>query len=178
MKKFVFILLVVMSFSLCAQKYKTVTIVNQTTKYLNSGGRAILGGVSRIPIRVDLPQNTVAWYYSFTTSAGVSGTSMLNLAIQVAAFAEAGSLGGIVAENIKVPNGSNSVDVWLMPLDQKDNFMKEKSVERYDDLSDFNTKQDVKLINNLLTGSYYLGLRNPSALEGINITIEVVALVK
>ena len=180
MKKILIILLTFLSISLFAQTYKTVTLVSQTSKYLNSGGRAWVGGVSRIPIRVDLPANTVEWYYSFTTSAGESGTSLLNLAVQIGAYATTGPLGATVAKSLTVPPGSSSVDIWLMPFDQKENFVakKDDKVKIYSDLSDVNTKQDVKMINTLLTGSYYLGLRNPSALEAVNITIEVVALVK
>ncbi|OFX61462.1 MAG: hypothetical protein A2046_00075 [Bacteroidetes bacterium GWA2_30_7] len=163
-----------------AQTYKTVTIVEQTTKSLNGGTRSYLGGVSRIPIRVDLPANTVSWYYSFSTSPAGGGTQMLNLAVQIGASIYAGPLGAAATKNLKVPSGSGSLDVWVIPTDCRDNFVakNDDKLSWYQDISCINTKQSVQLVSAPLSGSYYLGLRNPSSLEGIDVTIEVVAVVE
>lgn len=184
MKILISILAFVLTLTVFSQEtiktYETVTLVPETTKTLNSGGRSWIGGVSRVPIRVDLPENTVEWYYSFTTSAGASGTSLLNLAVQVGAYATNGPLGSAVAKQVKIPPGSATVDVWLIPLECKADFeaKNDDKVRWYPDQSEINTKQSVKPVSNLLTGSYYLGLRNPSGLDAVTITIEVVAIVE
>lgn len=62
------ILLITLPLFSIAQKFKTVTIVEQRSYYLNGGARATLGGKSRIEIKIDLPPRTKSWYYSFTTT--------------------------------------------------------------------------------------------------------------
>lgn len=182
MRKKITLLLCLTLFSLnyvFSQTYETKTLI-KTTKYLNGGARSYLGGVSRLTLLVDLPPNTVQWYYSFTTTAGESGTDMLNLAFQISAAATTGPLGATVAKNLQVPKGSSSLDIWLMPLESKEDFVlkNDDKILLYDDLSSKNTKETVQPINNLLKGSFYLGLRNPSAMDGVNVVIEVVAIVE
>lgn len=41
------------------------------------------GGKSRTSIKIDLPPNTMEWYYSFTTTEVENGTANLNLAMQL-----------------------------------------------------------------------------------------------
>lgn len=70
-----------------SQEFETVRetkkLIDSRDIYLNGGMRAEFGGKSRTSIKVDLPPNTVEWYYSFTTTEGGNGTENLNLAIQL-----------------------------------------------------------------------------------------------
>ena len=180
MKKLLLIIIFFIGYLSNSQTYKTITIVPQQTITLHSGLRSIGGSVSRTAIKVTLPENTVEWYYSFTTSKGESGISALNLAAQVGAFATAGPLGATIAKSINVPSGSGEADVWLMKPESKEAFdSKNDNLVRYfPDLSLLSRNHAVKPIIELLKGTYYLGLRNPSPAVGISITIEVVAVVK
>ena len=58
-------------------------LIDSRDIYLNGGMRAGFGGKSRTSIKIDLPPNTVEWYYSFTTTEGENGTAKLNLAMQL-----------------------------------------------------------------------------------------------
>lgn len=181
MKKIIFTLTALLiGVSSYCQTYKTVTLIEQRNYYLNGGARSYLGGKSRVTIKVDLPANTKRWYYSFSTSPGENGTQMLNLGMQVAATMSTGGLGAAVASSIQVPSGSGSVDVLVLPTEYKDLFLNKDdgSWKFYQDVSLQNSRQAVQSIDNNYGNAFYLGLRNPSAMDGINIFIEVVAIVE
>lgn len=163
-----------------SQNLKTVTLIEQRAYSLNGGARSYMGGVSRTTIKIDLPKNTRRWYYSFTTSPGADGTKLLKLGLQVGAAVASGGLAAAAASAIDVPSGSGSVDVIVLPTEYRDAFInKEDSKWRlYQDVSLQNAKQAVQSIDNNYGNSFYLGLRNPSAMSGINIMIEVVAVVE
>ncbi|MFC4231452.1 hypothetical protein ACFOW1_06100 [Parasediminibacterium paludis] len=177
------LLLQVLLFLTCncfSQNLKTVTLIEQRAYALNGGARSYMGGVSRTTIKIDLPKNTRRWYYSFTTSPGTDGTKLLKLGLQVGAAVASGGLAAAAASAIDVPSGSGSVDVIVLPTEYRDAFVnKEDSKWRlYQDVSLQNAKQAVQSIDNNYGNSFYLGLRNPSAMSGINIMIEVVAVVE
>ena len=160
-----------------AQTYKTVTVVQQKTHTLHSGG-SMLGGKSRIAIPIELPPNTVEWYYSFTTASDDAGNNFLNLAVQVGAYATTGPLGATVAKGLKVPKGKGEADIWFFLPEYFSAFTAKKDIKYYPDLSEESATQAVHNVNKFLSQKCYLGVRNPSPLGAISITIEVVALVK
>lgn len=161
------------------QTLKDTVIIQQRSYYLNGGARATFGGKSREIIKVDLPKNTKRWYYSFTTSAGQDGTKLLSLGLQVAATLSTGGLGSAVASSIEVPPGSSTVDVIVLPTEYRDAFINKLDNYRfYPDLSVQNGKQAVQSIDDTYGNSFYIGLKNPSSLTAVNISIEVVAVVE
>ncbi|MCG2611812.1 hypothetical protein LZZ90_09880 [Flavobacterium sp. SM15] len=177
-------------------KIEAVQIIKERQIYLNGGTRAAFGGKSREYIKVDLPPNTVEWYYSFTTTPGQSGTKNLNLITQISAALAlnanptgvslmASGLTKEVLKTVEIPQGSNSADIFLCDRTNIDKFLAKEDQSllggsfRYSmEGTVQNTKQAVVQINDVTKGTVFLGLRNPSGIDGINITIEVVALVK
>ncbi|MBS1773957.1 MAG: tetratricopeptide repeat protein [Bacteroidetes bacterium] len=171
--------------NLSAQNYTTQhkieTVIAQRSIYLNGGARASMGGKSRVTIPIQLPRNTVRWYYSFSTSPGESGTDNLNLLVQLSSIvvAPAGITRNALS-NIQIPSGSASIDVYLMDQVNADAFLRKVDNDGgtfyYNrDGSVFNTRQAVVSVNSNIGNQLYLGLKNPSMMDGINITIEVVA---
>ncbi|WP_162127940.1 tetratricopeptide repeat protein [Flavobacterium phycosphaerae] len=91
-----------------------------------------------------------------------------------------GPAGSAIASQIKVPEGSQAIDVYVLTAKNTTLFMnKEDAKFKYHrDISILNAKEAVQYIDTGKYGnSFYIGLRNPSALSGINIKIEVVAVV-
>lgn len=160
---------------------KIEVVVPQRNVYLNGGARSSVGGKSRLIIPVQLPKGTVNWYYSFSTSPGESGTENLNLMAQLSALTLAPSgITKTTLSNIKIPSGSSSIDVYLFDqtnaeafIQKVDNnggtlyFSRESSV--------FNTRQAIVAIQTNIGNQFYIGLKNPSMLDGVNVLIEVVA---
>lgn len=162
-------------------QHKIETIVAQRCIYLNGGARASMGGKSRVTIPVYLPKNTVRWYYSFSTSPGESGTDNLNLLLQLSSIVVApAGITRTALSNVQIPTGSASIDVYLMNQANADAFLQKVDNNGgtfyYNrDGSVFNTRQALVPVNANLSNQLYLGLKNPSTMDGVNITIEVVA---
>lgn len=167
-------------FCINAQTYTASTLIEKRAYYLNGGARASFGGKSRVTIKIDLPKNTKKWYYSFSTTPGADGTKLLNLGVQIGAALSSGGLTALAAKSFEVPPGSGSADIIILPPEYNDAFLnKEDNNWRfYSDISLQNSKQAVQTVENNYGNSFYIGLRNPSSLSGINIVIEVVAVVE
>jgi hypothetical protein len=177
-------------------KFESVHLIKPRVVSLNGGMKSAAGGKSREYIKIDLPQNTVEWYYSFTTSQGVSGTKNLNLATQIAAMlASKTSVVGMaltttgitkgIMKSIEIPAGTNSADIYLCDRANIEKFLAKEDLSLFGSSFSYtmegtvqNTKQATVQINDIKRGTVFLGLKNPSAFDGININIEVVAIVK
>jgi hypothetical protein len=162
----------------------TKTLVQQRSIYLNGGARATVGGKSRVVIPFDLPQNTVEWYYSFSTNAGTSGTKNLNLAVQLSTLLvdQSGTTASLMNQ-VKVPSGSSSIDVYLLNSENQTAFEEKLDINggTFYFISEGtveNTEQAVVKVDDVKSGRWYLGLKNPSSLDGVNIFIEVTAIVQ
>jgi len=161
-----------------AQTYVAKTLVEKRSYYLNGGTRAVLGGKSRTTLKIDLPPNTKRWYYSFTTTPEEEGTKLLNLGIQLSAALYGGGLAGLASKAISVPPGSGAADVLVLPPKEVDHFLTKANYTYYRDISLENARQAVQSVERNYGKTVYLGLRNPSAVMGIGIVIEVVAIVE
>lgn len=157
----------------------TKTIVQQRSIYLNGSLRGSVGGKSRVVVPFDLPQNTVECYYSFSTSAGTSGTKNLNLALQLSTLLVdyTGTTASLMNQ-VKVPSGSNSIDVYLMNSENQTAFMNGESFLYISKGTVENTKQAVVQIDYVKNGRWHLGLKNPNTWDGVNIFIEITAIVQ
>lgn len=165
-------------------KQSVKTIIQQRNIYLNGGVRSSVGGKSRNNIKIDLPPNTVSWYYEFTTQPGEGGTATLNLALQLSSLmADPSGLTKAFASQINVPPGSASADVYLLDQQNVDLFMQKAdqnggSFTYQREGNALNTRQGVIEIDDINTGTWYLGIKNPSTWDGLNVFIEVVAIVQ
>jgi len=170
-----------------AQNYNTILTVEPVMTaqsfYLNGGNRATFGGVSRTYYKVDLPENTVEWYYSVSTSPNEGSSESLNLTSQLTKLVDPTGLSTLAVSAIMTPTGSGVIDIYLCDRTNIDKF-----IEKVDNWggsysyiisgSRINFKQGTIQVKDILSGSWYLGFKNPSATTGINITIEVTAIVK
>lgn len=162
---------------------KVIPILTEQTFYLNGGVRATLGGKSRTYYQVDLPQNTVEWYYIFTTSAGQSTNTALNLIPQLTRALDPTGVTGILVTSILSPTGSNTCDIYVMDRKNADAF--QSKVDLIGGTYSYNVsgsrenyRNGTVQIKNLLTGTHYIGIKNPSSSSGINIKLEVAAIVE
>ena len=155
-------------------------IIGEQKFYLNGGARADFGGKSREILEVNLPPNTVEWYYAFTSTPNQTQTQPIRLATQLIRLLspDEGVLVDFLSKLI-APTGAGVCDVYLFQ-DQLsvNNFIGKKGQFNYDlNGTRENFKEGVVRIKDALKGPYILGIRNPSALGGANIGIEVVAIV-
>ena len=158
---------------------KVVTILPEQDFYLNGGVRADFGGKSRVSYKIDLPLNTIGWVYSFTTSINPKSTDNLKLAAQLTKLIDQTGAMAIATEAILAPTGVASADIYLCDRQNIGLFM--EKLDKFDwkiSGSRQNFKQGVVPIKIEKQGTWYLGIRNPSAVDGINVKLEVVAVVE
>ena len=162
---------------------KTVQVLTPQTFYLNGGNRAALGGKSRTWYPIQLPSNTIEWYYSFTTTKGEDPTPSIKLMSQLTKLVDPTGLTAITTNAILTPSGAAMCDIYLMDRPNADKFL--EKVDNWGGtvmhkVSAFreNYKDGTVQINDITSGIWYLGFKNPSAVQGISITIEVVAIVE
>lgn len=158
-------------------KLEAETIIENRHIYLNGGMRSQFGGKSRTYIKVDLPPNTKEWYYSFTTTEGESGTENLNLAVQLAGvMADPVGITSSALSAIKIPDGVATADIYLMDEYNLQPFVNKEVFNQYTEALVQNTKQALVRVDDIKSGTWYLGIKNPSSMNGINLNIEVVAI--
>lgn len=184
---YLLIVLLFMKLTVLSQSYsvklEAQEVVSPRLISLNGELRASAGGKSRTVIPISLPEGTTYWYYSLSTNPAGSGTKNLQLLMQVAAaVADPTKVSNAILSNIEIPSGSHTIDIYLLDQINADAF-----INKVDDNGGtyyFNregsvtaTKQGVVKVSEVNRKPIYLGIKNPSVLEGVDITIEVVAMV-
>lgn len=197
---FALLALFVSAATVSAQQYRTVQKVvpihSQHTFYLN--GTMNLGGKPRHAVRIDLPPNTVEWYYVFTTAENERSSGArdkIQLAGQLVQFLGKGFLKsnmvGIAASavgQIVKPSGVAVCDAWLTDLEGKNQFFETKymgaawTYERpkryYEEGSVQNGKDGAIRIDAVKSGTLYLCFNNSALTEGVFVNLEVAAIVE
>jgi hypothetical protein len=169
--------------------HKSIPIIQQRTFHLNGGNKATLGGgKSRVYLQIDLPPNTIEWYYSFTTSGNENIRQDLNLAVQLTALLTLYCLNpssslltssGLTRQaiaSISIPAGSHAIDAYLCDGDNIGKFLNKVAFNYQMEGTTENTTEGVISVRNHDSGTWYIGLRNPAMVYSANITIEVVAI--
>jgi hypothetical protein len=160
--------------------YKVVPIVASHSFYLKGGSRALVGNSSRQVLPIQLPANTVEWYYTVTTTNNRKQSLNSDLTEQLDKLLEP-ELGitSNALSTITVPGGSGLCDVYVMTNPNEvvkyvnkqpaASFLMNDSRQKY--------VSGIIQVKDFLYGSCFLVLRNPSASQGLNVTVEVTAIV-
>jgi hypothetical protein len=170
-----------------------VQILNPQKFYLNGGNNAtFFGGVSRNVLTIKLPENTIRWYYSFSASRDERDLNetqnQLNLYAQILGIITESFIIENVVKILSTPPGSDYADVFLFPSYNNMRRFEEKidlnpiyegtfSYNREGSRLNFKSGEVEIKDPKMCTGTQYLGFRNPSLGYGINIWVEVVAIV-
>ena len=155
-----------------------VQLISPQKIYLNGGARAAFGGQSRTWIQIILPENTVEWYYAFSTG---QSSSNLGLFTQLAKLTDPKGNTSISEEAVYVPSGSGVCDVLLLDKANADAFYSKVDLSGgtfFVQTQKINHRNGLIRVKHLLSGDWYIGLRNPSSLEGVSISLEAVAIVQ
>lgn len=162
---------------------KLVQVISPETFYLNGGTRATFGGKSRTRLKIDLPKNTIEWYYSFSTNKSQNSKSSLDLLVQLTRIYDPSGLTAIATNKLISPTGANVCDIYLMNRKNADAFMKKidnlgGTYNYYLTGSRENFRNGIVQIKDNLSNDLFLGFKNPSLSEGISVTVEVVAIIE
>ncbi|MCE3295147.1 MAG: hypothetical protein K0R65_861 [Crocinitomicaceae bacterium] len=184
-------LLVLLSFNSIAQTEVTqltpVSLIEERVHELD-GGTFIVFGQSRVVIPIDLPKNTVEWYYVFTsfsnTDVVASRSNTIDLFSQISKLIDRTGTTSSVISGIFAPNGSAASNVYILGS-EKDayNFKMKTDYDLipiywnvYNDFCITAARQGKMRINANLGNRVYLGIKAGDS--PVVVKIEVVAIVK
>jgi tetratricopeptide (TPR) repeat protein len=174
---FRFVLMLLVTTTLQAQNYSIQKIHDQQQFYLNSTTRTDFGlGDNKTYLAIELPLNTKEWYYSFTAVQNESNQT-LNLFSQLANLYDKTGALSLLMESIVVPEGNIRANILLTDYDNAMAFNNGKAYRYWPSYSRENYTEGVVKVTTIRSGTVYLCFRNPNALDGVTISVEVSALV-
>ncbi|MCB0534743.1 MAG: hypothetical protein KDD14_21240 [Saprospiraceae bacterium] len=168
------------------KKYKAISIHEPSAFYLNStSNEDFKGGKSRIVIPVNLPQNTVEWYYviSSTRNEAEIKASMKQFQLlgdinkAIAGLNPTTTALNIAMNLITQPPGADYCDVYLMDYYNQGNFLAKQQFKYTIQGSREHITSASAKINCCNQGQWYLAIQNPDTWYGIHVGVEVVAIV-
>lgn len=164
--------------------YSVEQVQKPLHQFVNSGSNATFrGGKSRISIPINLPANTVKWYYTFSAFREKEKvqeiTGLFNLAGELSSLIDETGLIEFGLKGLTQPPGTDYCDVRLLDFENSQLFLSKKDDQwrHYTDGSRSNISSGIIEINWILDETLYLGIKNSSETYGINVLIEVAAIV-
>ncbi len=160
------------------QEYMVVPVISQQSFYLKGGSRAIGHNGSRQVLQINLPANTVEWYYTVTTRSKRGQFSNSDLTGQLVKLVDPKN-GMAPNASVRVPDGTGLCDVYLMtnPNEVIKYVNKKPAASFLMNDSHQNYVSGAVQVKDFLGGSCFLVIRNPSSYLGVNVNIEVSAIV-
>jgi len=163
---------------------KVVPVLTNQDFYLNGGTKGAFGGKSRINLLVSLPKNTVEWYYVFSTSPNQGNNQSINLVAQLTRLVDNTGMTAIATSALLAPTSNGGAcDVYLMDRINSDKFM--EKVDNWGGTYSYFTEgtrenfhKGTIQIKGITSGNWYLGFKNPSVSTGVNVSVEVAAIVE
>jgi hypothetical protein len=157
-------------------------IIPTTDSYVNSGSNATFkGGKSRITFPVQIPSNTIEWYYQFSAFRDkeqvIKTKSAFNLAGQLSRLID--QTGGIKfgIDLLTQPPGADYCDVYLMDFNNSLQFEAKYQYQYYPIGSRENIKSGIVKMQGNAGGNFVIGIKNPDSGIGINVLLQCVAIV-
>lgn len=94
---------------------EVVTLLHEQSVYLNSTSNGFAGGNSRLDYKIDLPPNTVEWYYMYSTTPTEGMNQSLGLVSQLTRLVDPSGLTALTINQLATPSGSGGViDAFVM----------------------------------------------------------------
>jgi hypothetical protein len=160
------------------QDFMAVPVISQQSFYLTAASPGTKNSSSNQVLQINLPANTVEWYYTVTTKPGHGQFPNNDLTGQLVKLVDPRR--GISSKaSVHVPAGTSVVDVYLMTNPQEahkyvnkkpaDSFLMNDSREHY-------VSGSIP-VKDYLDGSCFLVVLNPGSSSGVNVNIEVTAIV-
>lgn len=195
----IFIVLLFISYSISSQETpkeesyqitlnegeKLVRVLSSQQIYVNSATK--IGGKTRVYFPIEIPQNTLRWFYVVTTTKGEKEGEALNVLGQLAATTLTGGASTIargMTTTVTIPSGSGGVvDSYLLDRQNLDVFTSKgdnwgQSLYYNIEGTRENFRSGLIMINNPSFQYVYIGIKNPSSSLGVNVKIEAIAITR
>ena len=161
------------------QEYVSQQIIPLTESYADSSSNTFPGGKSRLVFPVQLPENTVEWYYQVYAREDnqEKTTSSLNLAGELTTLIE--QTGGLKfgLDLLTQLPGETYCDVYVMDQANATQFEAQNDYKYSLIGSSEHIKSAITKVHGGSSTPLYLGINNPNPENGVNIVLECVAIV-
>ena len=151
--------------------------------YINSGSHATFkGGKSRTTLPINLPANTVKWYYEFSASRNENEvdnvSNALDLAGELSVLLDQSGILQLGINMLNQPPGSDYCDIYLIDHDNYTPFLSKQQFMQYPEGTRENLKSGIVEVECCHNSPLYLGLKNPDYKDGVHVVVEVAAIIK
>lgn len=163
---------------------KTVNVVPTRDFYLNGEARSTFGtGVQYHVVTVELPENTVEWHYALSTTSNENQQASINLTSQLARIIDRTGLTSLAINSLFTPQGRHTCNVFLLAdANSGRSFFNGQSnwrhYTKYGAMGIANGVISIREKGFFTQGTWYIGFKNPTITQGMNITVEVTAIVE
>lgn len=159
-------------------QYEIEPIHSTQSFYLNNSTRADLGtGDNRACLPVQIPINTVEWYYSFSVSKD-SSSANLKLYYQLINSFDPTGISSLAFQAITVPKGQARCNVYVTDYSNGIAFDSNQKSNYFPSASRMNFSHGVVRVKGVSTKELFICFENPAVWKGVTIRVEVDALVK
>ena len=160
--------------------------IEKSSVYLNSSSNEMFkGGTNEITIPINLPPNTVRWYYSFSASrdnkdiqSNLKNVSLFKkLTKAVNGIDPTTTMINVGVQLLASPPGANYCSVYLLDLENQRLFRNDDPFSYIISGSRENLKSSTINADCCTDNSpYFLGIKNNDLMHGIHVGIEIVAI--
>ncbi|WP_343855544.1 hypothetical protein [Fulvivirga kasyanovii] len=164
--------------------YSAETIHQSQNFFINGGAKAEFGnGNSRVYLPIKLPENTVKWYYEFSAERSEEENNKVKQNLSLVSdlskiFIDGTGTLSFGIDQLTQPPGSDYCDIYLVNHDNLNLFESKQEFRYYTEGTRKNFKSGIVELEFHPNFLIYLGIKNPSTLYGLNVAVEVVAIVK
>lgn len=156
-----------------SDQYEVIPVRSSMIYSLNSVTTIL--GQSSTTVRIEIPQNTVAWFYIASVSKS-SGTTT-NLTSQLSKLISAKALAAIALSELFIPKGDAKCNFYLVDKSNDDLFEAKKRFNYFEEGSTKSTTEAKIQIKNQLQNLYYIAIDNPEFFP-VKVSFEAAAIVK
>lgn len=162
-------------------RYEIVKLPVQSFYINSTSNETWKGGKSKTVFPVNLPKGTVEWYYEFTASrdAGQVQQNVKNfgLASQLATILDQSGILSASVDMLTSPPGGDLCNIYLMDQKYYNSFLSDGQIRHYPIGSRLNYRSGVVQIRDISIDGPIIGIRNPDMVYGINVSIQVIAII-
>jgi hypothetical protein len=159
--------------------FSVVTITPPQSFYLDSRIVSQINGRSRLILPVQLPAGTVRWYYSFAAMESKNEPmEWVSLAAQLTKLVDRTGITATFISRVVQPTGTAACDIYVLdteggkPFEEKDD-----KKWQYDRNTSRQNMTGGVVESYVLKPNFVIGLSNPSLKSGMNVRIEITAVV-
>ncbi len=161
-------------------RYQVIPILQTQNFYLDSRIVSTFNGRSRISLPFNLPKGTVRWFYSFSAFASKNEPlEWVGLAGQLSRLIDKTGVSAFLIDQLIKPTGTAACDVFVF-----DSTFQKKFEERDEKNWSYDPNSSrVNITSGIVEGAMtekpgMIGLSNPGFKSGVNVRIEVTAIVE